>query len=240
MAPREEPLQVYRPEGTHSQTARALLGGMRIVLAGGHGKIALLLSRMLRDAGHDPVGIIRNAAHADDLREAGAEPLILDLERTSAEELAGHLTGADAVVFAAGAGAGSGAARKLTVDRDGAILLADAAEAAGVRRMLVVSAMSADRFDPESDDVFQVYLRAKSEADADIRARALDWTIVRPGSLTDDPPTGRVQVGDTVPAGSIPRADVAAVLVAALAEGRAIRRQFELTSGDSPIAEAAF
>ena len=212
---------------------------MRIVIAGGHGKIALLLSRLLRDAGHEPVGIIRNAEQADDLRDAGAEPLILDLERTTAEQLAEQLTGADAVVFAAGAGPGSGAMRKLTVDRDGAILLAAAAESAGVNRIVVVSAHSADRFDPESDDVFQVYLRAKSAADADIRARTLDWTIVRPGSLTDDPPTGRVQVGDTVPPGRIPRADVAALLASVLVEGRGIRRQFEVTSGGTPIADAA-
>jgi uncharacterized protein YbjT (DUF2867 family) len=212
---------------------------MRILLAGGHGKIALLLSRLLRDAGHDPVGIIRNPAHADDVRAAGAEPLVLDLEATAVDELAGSLADADAVVFAAGAGPGSGAERKLTVDRDGAILLADAAELAGVRRIVVVSAMSADRFEPESDDVFQVYLRAKSEADADIRARSLDWTIVRPGGLTDEAPTGRVQVGDTVPSGRIPRADVAAVLAAVLTEGRAIRRQFELVSGATPIADAA-
>lgn len=212
---------------------------MRIYIAGGHGKIALLLSRLLRDAGHEPVGIIRNPDHADDLRDAGAEPLLLDLEHSSAEELAAHLAGADAVVFAAGAGPGSGAARKLTVDRDGAILLADAAERAGVRRIVVVSAIAADRFDPGSDDVFQIYLHAKSEADADIRARTLDWTIVRPGSLTDEPATGRVQVGDTVPDGSIPRADVAAVLASVLIEGRAIRRQFELTSGDTGIEDTA-
>jgi uncharacterized protein YbjT (DUF2867 family) len=129
--------------------------------------------------------------------------------------------------------------RKLTVDRDGAILLAEASERAGVRRIVVVSAIDADRFDPESDDVFQVYLRAKSEADADIRARTLDWTIVRPGSLTDDPPTGRVQVGDTVPPGRIPRADVAALLASVLSEGRGIRRQFEVTSGGTPIEDAA-
>ncbi len=126
------------------------------------------------------------------------------------------------------------------MDRDGAILLADAAERAGVQRIVVVSAHRTDRFDPGSDDVFQVYLRAKSEADADIRGRTLDWTIVRPGSLTDDPPTGQVQVGDTVPPGRIPRADVAAVLASVLTEGRAIRRQFEVMSGSIPIADAAF
>jgi uncharacterized protein YbjT (DUF2867 family) len=213
---------------------------MRVVIAGGHGKIALLLSRLLRDSGHEPVGIIRNPDHAEDVRAAGAEPLVFDLESGTAEDLSVGLEGADAVVFAAGAGAGSGAARKQTMDRDGAILLADAAERAGVRRVVVVSAHATDRFDPESDDVFQIYLRAKSEADADIRARALDWTIVRPGSLTDDSPTGRVQVGDTVPPGRIPRADVAAVIASVLSEGRAIRRQFELMSGDTPIADAAF
>ncbi|BAU33303.1 sugar epimerase [Microcella alkaliphila] len=141
-------------------------------------------------------------------------------------------------MFAAGAGEGSGAERKLTLDRDGAILLADAAVQAGVRRYVMVSARRADTFDPDSDDVFQVYLRAKSEADAAVRAHDdLDWTIVRPGGLTNDEGTGRVQVGDDV-FGTIPRADVAAVLYALLVTGRGVGAQFELVSGDTPIAEA--
>ncbi|TXN32473.1 SDR family oxidoreductase [Lacisediminihabitans profunda] len=211
---------------------------MRIVIAGGHGSIALLLSSQLATLGHNPVGLIRNAAHAADVRATGAEPVVLDLEHSDVPTLALALAGADAVVFAAGAGPGSSAERKLTVDRDGAILLADAALEAGVPRIVVVSSIGADGFDPESDDVFQVYLRAKSEADAAVRARDLDWTIVRPGALTDDGPTGLVTVGESVDRGSIPRADVAAVVTRLLLDGSAMRRQFEVTSGGTPISAA--
>jgi uncharacterized protein YbjT (DUF2867 family) len=221
---------------------------MRIAIAGGHGKIALLLTRLLSEADHQVLGIIRNPEHTADLESAGAEAVVLDLEKIGADELAGRLEGVDAVVFAAGGGGGSGAARKLTIDRDGAILLADAAERAGTRRYVLVSAMSADDFDPEKaempvDDndgerVFQVYLRAKSEADAAVRERDLDWTIVRPGGLTDDPGTGEVQVAEKTGRGSIPRADVAAVIAELLLSGSGIRSQFELVSGSTPIADA--
>jgi uncharacterized protein YbjT (DUF2867 family) len=248
MAPREEPLPVYPPAQRLFQLplppialarrCACLADCMRIAIAGGHGKIATLLSGLLRNAGHEPIAIIRNPDHADDVRRSGAEPLLFNLETSATEQLAGALAGVDAVVFAAGAGPGSSAARKLTVDRDGAIKLADAAEQAGVRRIVVVSAIAADAFDADSDDVFQIYLRAKSEADADIRTRALDWTIVRPGGLTDEPPTGLVQVGDTVPSGTIPRADVAALLAWVLTERRAIHRQFEVVGGTTTIPEA--
>lgn len=211
---------------------------MRVFIAGGHGQIALLLSRQLVEAGHEPVGIIRNPAHSVDLAAAGATSAILDLEKSGVDEVAEVIAGADAVVFAAGAGSGSTAERKLTVDRDGAILLGEAAVAAGVQRYVVISAMSTDSFDPDSDDVFQVYLRAKSEADAAIKAMSLDWTIVRPGGLTDESPTGSVTVGATVDRGSIPRADVAAVIVTLLSTGSVIREQFEVISGDTPIADA--
>jgi uncharacterized protein YbjT (DUF2867 family) len=212
--------------------------GMRVVIAGGHGQIALLTSRLLAEAGHTPVGLIRNPAQVGDLAAVGAEAAVVDLEHSDVDAVAAVLAGADAVVFAAGAGPNSGAPRKLTLDRDGAVLLADAAERAGVRRYLMVSALDTDRFDPGSDDVFQVYLRAKSEADADLRRRDLDWTVVRPGGLTDDPPTGRVRLAPQTGQGSIPRADVAAVLVALLATGAGVGAQFELISGDTPVAEA--
>lgn len=211
---------------------------MRVVIAGGHGQIALLTERLLADAGHQPVGLIRNPAHADDLVAAGAEPLVLDLERSDATTVAAALAGVDAVLFAAGSGPGSGAARKLTVDRDGAVLLADAAVRAGVRRYVMVSSMGADSHDPDSDDIFQVYLRAKSEADADLRRRDLDWTVVRPGGLTDEEPTGRVRLAESTGRGTVPRADVAAVLVELVVHGLAVGQQFELVSGDDPLAEA--
>jgi uncharacterized protein YbjT (DUF2867 family) len=211
---------------------------MRVAIAGGHGKIALQLERLLSEAGHEAVGIIRNPDQAADLLVVGGIPLVIDLEHTDVETVATDLVGVDAVVFAAGAGPGSGAERKWSVDRDAAILMADAAEHAGVRRYVLISARRADDYDPNSDEVFQIYLRAKSEADADLRERDLDWTIVRPGGLTDDPPTGKVTVADDTGDGTIPRADVAALVVETLVERLAIRRQFEVISGDQPIAEA--
>jgi uncharacterized protein YbjT (DUF2867 family) len=210
---------------------------MRIVIAGGHGKIALHLAQQLHISGHQAASLIRNPAHADDVTVAGGEPVVLDLEHSSAAELAEHLAGADAVVFAAGAGPNSTAARKLTVDRDGATLLIAAAKLAGIGHYVMVSAMGADGFDADSEEIFQVYLRAKSEADAALRESGLDWTIVRPGGLTDEPPTGEIVIGETVERGMISRADVAAVLLSCLA-GAASGRQFEVISGSIPIAEA--
>jgi uncharacterized protein YbjT (DUF2867 family) len=211
---------------------------MRIVIAGGHGTIALLLSRLLADAGHQPVGLIRSEAQVADLAAAGAEAVVLDLEHADLEAVSAALRGADAAVFAAGAGGGSNSPRTQSIDRDGAILFADAAVSSGVRRLVVVSSAGADTGDAASDDQFQIYLRAKADADAAIREKDLDWTILRPVSLTDSAPTGRITVGETVDRGSIPRADVAAIIVAALEHDLAIHRQFEATGGGQPIAEA--
>lgn len=212
--------------------------GLDVVIAGGHGQIALLLERRLTDAGHRVRGIIRNPDHAQDLAAAGAESIVLDLEDTSAEELAAAVRGADAVVFAAGGGPNSGAARKETVDKGAAILLADAAELAGVRRYVMVSAMGTDRADPTSDEVFQIYLRAKAAADADLQRRDLDWTIVRPGALTDAPGTGRVRLGASTGYGEVPRADVAHVLHAVLETPSSAGRVVELIGGETPVTEA--
>ncbi|WP_022885892.1 SDR family oxidoreductase [Glaciibacter superstes] len=211
---------------------------MRVAIAGGHGKIALHLEKLLADAGHEAIALIRNPEHGADVLVAGGIPAVVDLETTDADALATDLAGVDAVVFAAGAGPGSTAERKNTVDRDGAILLADAAVRAGIRRYVLISAIATDDFDPDSDDVFQVYLRAKSEADADVRGRDLDWTIVRPGGLTDDAPTGRVRLAESTGRGSIPRADVAAIIASALVDGYGIRAQFEAVSGEESVKDA--
>jgi uncharacterized protein YbjT (DUF2867 family) len=212
---------------------------MRVVIAGGHGKIALRLARLLVARDDLPVGLVRDPDHFDDLRAFDAEPVLCDLERADVDEVAGHLTGADAVVFAAGAGPGSGAARKETVDRGAAALLADAAERVGVRRYLQVSAMGLDRADqPGTDEVFAVYLRAKKAAEDDLRRRHLDWTILRPGRLTNDRGTGQVRLGAEVPYGSVPRDDVASVLLALLDEPRSAGLTLELISGDLPVADA--
>jgi uncharacterized protein YbjT (DUF2867 family) len=211
---------------------------LTVAVVGGHGQIARLLLRRLAADGHRGLGVIRREEQAADIRADGGEPVLFDLESESAAALAERIAGADAVVFAAGAGPGSGSARKMTVDRNGALLAADAAELAGITRLLVVSALAADDFEVGSDEIFQVYLRAKSEADALIRDRDLDWTIVRPGGLTDEPPTGRVRIAERTGPGSVPRADVAEVLLELLVGGGAVRRQFELISGADPIPAA--
>ncbi|MGW6914089.1 NAD(P)H-binding protein [Kitasatospora sp. NPDC054939] len=213
---------------------------MRTVIAGGHGRIALLLERLLAERGDRPAGIIRRPEQAPDLVDAGAEPLVLDLEAATAPELARLLEGADAVVFAAGAGPGSGAARKKTVDRDAAVLLADAAGLAGVRRCLVVSSMGADaQAHHPGDPVFEAYLRAKGAADDAVRARtALDWTVLRPGRLTDGPGTGLVRLAPEVGRGSVDRADVAAVLAELLTEPGTAGLTLELVAGNATVAEA--
>jgi uncharacterized protein YbjT (DUF2867 family) len=208
-----------------------------VAIAGGHGKIALQLTRRLSARRERVVGLIRNPAHADDVRAAGGEPVLLDLEQAGVPEISRAVTGASAVVFAAGAGPGSGAARKLTVDRDGAIKLLEAAVAVDVPRYLMISAVGAED-PPDGDDVFSVYLRAKAEADAAVQASDLAWTIVRPGRLTDEPGTGLVRIDLEPFRGEIPRADVAAVLDALLAAARAQRRILYVNAGPTPVEQA--
>jgi uncharacterized protein YbjT (DUF2867 family) len=210
---------------------------MRVAIAGAHGQIAIQLIPLLAERGDTVVGLIRNPAHAEDVREAGAEPVILDLEQAEPAEIAAAIAGADAAVFAAGAGPGSGAERKLTVDRDGAIKLLEASREAGVRRYVVVSAVGAES-PPDGDDVFSVYLRAKAEADEAVIASDSDWVIVRPGGLTDDPGTGCARIDVTPFRGRVARADVAAVLAALIAEPRAARRVLYVNGGEQPIADA--
>jgi uncharacterized protein YbjT (DUF2867 family) len=171
------------------------------------------------------------------VRQAGAEPAVVDLEHASEEEVAQAIAGCDAVVFAAGAGPGSGSARKETMDYGGAVKLIAAAKEAGVGRYVIVSSMGAN---PETagDDTFSVYLRAKGRADDAVRASGLDWTVVRPGGLTNDPGKGRVRLGENISRGQVPRDDVAAVLVAVLDSPNAIGRTVDLIGGDTQVAEA--
>lgn len=211
---------------------------MRIVIAGGHGQIALRLERLLAARGDEAAGIIRNPQQSEDLRAAGAEPVVLDLESATVEEAAEVLSGADAAVFAAGAGPNSGTDRKDTVDRGAAVLFADAAERAGVRRYIVVSSMGADPDHP-GDEVFDVYLRAKGAADAYVRSRtALDWTILRPGMLTNDAGTGLVLLAASTGRGPVPRDDVAAALVELLDTSATAGLTLELISGNVPVSVA--
>ena len=211
----------------------------RIVIAGGHGQIALLLEARLSAAGHTVQGLIRRPEGADDLVAAGAEPVVFDLESSTAQELAEVIRGADAVVFAAGAGAGSSAERKYTVDFGGSVLLADAAELAGVGRFVQVSSMGAGApAAPGSDPVWVAYLDAKTKAEDDLRRRKLNWTILRPGSLLNTAGIGLVQLAPHTGGGSVPREDVANVLAELLDQGAALQQTLELVSGAVPIFQA--
>jgi uncharacterized protein YbjT (DUF2867 family) len=210
---------------------------MRVVIAGGHGQIARQFGRLVTQAGHEAVGMIRKPEQVPDLQDDGIEPALIDLEATDVEEMTDIVRGADAVLFAAGGGADGNAARKETVDKGAAIMLADAARAAGVRRYVMISAMGTEQADPDSDDVFQVYLRAKQAADDHLRSTDLDWTVVRPGRLTDDVPTGLVQVG-TLEAGSVTRGDVAHVLAEVIEADNTIGKTFDVLNGDQPVKAA--
>lgn len=206
-----------------------------IVIAGGHGQIARQLAQLLVDRGHTVRGLIRNPGHADDLTAIGVTPVVCDME--GEDRLDARTDGADAVVFAAGAGPGSGPERKQTVDLGAALKLIAACEATGVRRYLMVSAISAA--DPESGPESMVpYLRAKAGADHALQESALDYTIVRPGGLTDDAGKGKVTAAETLERGEIPRADVAAVLAACLADDHTVGKTFAVVSGPTPIAAA--
>ena len=211
---------------------------MRVAIAGGHGQIAMLLHPLLVERGDEPVGLIRNPEHAGEVTRAGAEPVVCDLEEAKADALAAAIEGADAVVFAAGAGPGSGAERKWSMDHGGAAKLIEAAKLNGIDRYVIVSSIGADNPPAEGGEVFGEYLRAKAAADRDLAASGLDHTIVRPGRLTDAQPTGLVGTGSEVARAEIPRADVAAVIAAVLHEPATVGKAFNLVSGEAPIDEA--
>ena len=211
---------------------------MQVVIAGGHGKIAMELTRLLDERGDQVRSLIRNSDHAGEVSEAGAkETVVCDLEHEDGDGIATAVGTADAVVFAAGAGPDSGSERKETMDYGGAVKLIEAAEENGISRYVIVSSMGADP-DREGEATFDVYLRAKGRADAALAESGLDHTIVRPGGLTDDPPTGEVFASESGERGQIPRADVAATLAAVLTTPSSIGKSFELISGSTPISEA--
>jgi uncharacterized protein YbjT (DUF2867 family) len=207
---------------------------MNVVIVGGHGQIALRLEKLLAERGDSPRGIVRHTEQAADLEAIGAEPIVLDIENV--DDISDALAGADAVVFAAGAGPGSGPARKRTVDYGGAVKLADAAQQKEIRRYLMVSAIGANHPERWSDQM-KPYYEAKAEADQYVADSGLDYTIVRPGRLTDDPGTGKVAV-DGSGSGSVTRDDVAAVLAECLTADNTIGKAFDLLNDGTPIAEA--
>jgi len=210
---------------------------MKVAIAGGHGKIGTRLTRLLVDRGDAVLSINRKPDYSDEIRALGAEPVVCDLEQATEEELVEALDAADAIVFAAGAGPGSGPERKWTMDHGGAVKLIAAAKAGSIARYVIVSSVGADPDHP-GDETFDVYLRAKGKADAELAASGLDHTIVRPHGLTDDAGSGTVRVGNGLERGEISRDDVAAVLAVSLIEERTIGKTFEVVAGDTPIAEA--
>jgi nucleoside-diphosphate-sugar epimerase len=210
---------------------------MIVAIAGAHGRIAMRLAAMLVAGGDEVIGLIRSPDHEEDIRGLGASPVVCDLEYATQREIASAIADADAAVFAAGAGPGSGAERKLTVDRDGAIKLLHAAEQAGIQRYVIISSVGAEA-PPDDDDVFSVYLRAKAEADAAVQASDRDWTIVRPGALTDDPAGARLRIGSEPFRGEVPRDDVAAVLARLLPDQRAHGRVLYVNGGDHTLEQA--
>lgn len=212
---------------------------MRVAIVGGHGQIARLLHPLLVKAGHEPVALVRNESHRTELETAGAEVRLLDIEQEDADAFARAFAGSDAVVFAAGGGPDGNIERKRTVDLEGSLKSAEAARLAGIQRFVQVSAIDVDNpVAPDTGEVWRAYVEAKRDADAALRATDLDWTIIRPGRLTDEPATGRVALGPDVARASVPRADVAAVLAAVLDRPATIGHQWNLVSGDLGIDEA--
>lgn len=212
----------------------------RIVVIGGHGKIAQLLARTLAESGHAVTSIIRNPAHSDAIAALGATPVVLDIESASTEMIGEHLSGADVVVFSAGAGGGN-PARTYAVDRDAAIRCIDATAAlTPTPRFVMVSYFGAgpDHGVPE-DNSFFPYAEAKAAADQHLRASSVPWTIVAPGGLTDGPATGAIVTrAQGSSGGAVSRADVAAVLAAVIDAPASVGKTYEFVAGPTPI-EAA-
>ena len=207
---------------------------MEITIVGASGQIARLLHPILLEKGHSVRGIIRKNEQAEDLKKMEVEPVVADVEKL--DDISEAVGETDAVLFAAGAGPGSGAERKWTVDRDGAIKLIDAAKKNGVNRYVMISAMGLDK--PRGNEVFQVYQQAKAQADEALRKSGLDYTIVKPGRLTNEPGEGMVAISKKLDRGEIPREDVAAVLAEVLETPETIGKEFDLLSGNQPIRQA--
>ena len=193
---------------------------------------------MLAEDGHEVRGLVRKEEQMPDVEADGAEPVLVDLEDERVEAVGRAVEGCDAVIFAAGAGPGSGAARKETMDYGGAVKLVEAAEQHNVRRYLMLSSMGAG--DPEGgSEPMRPYLRAKARADERLQGSGLDYTVIRPGSLTEGEETGRIQAEESLGRrGEISRADVARTFAEALETENTYRKTFEILAGDTPIREA--
>jgi uncharacterized protein YbjT (DUF2867 family) len=212
---------------------------MRVAIVGGHGKVARQLHPLLVRSGHTPVALVRWEAYRAELEELGSEVRLLDIEHDGVDRFTAAFTGCEAVVFSAGGGPDGNVERKRTVDLEGSLKSIEAATSLGIRRFLQVSAISVDDpVPPDTGEVWRAYVEAKRDADAALRSSGLDWTIIRPGRLTDDPGTGAVSLGPDVARGAIPRADVAGVLAAVLTDDRTIGHQWNAVAGVTPIGQA--
>lgn len=211
----------------------------KVAIVGAHGQIGKLIIKHLRAQGLEAIGIVRKPEQLSQMEALGADPVLVDIENASAQELANGLKGADAVVFAAGAGGGSTAERKQTVDYAGSVLLAQAAQLAGIRRYVQISAIGVDDpLKPDTDPVWKAYVEAKRDADIELRKSGLDWTIIRPGPLTDDAATGLITLNEHAGRGEVTREDVALVVVAVLQTPSSTGKQWELRGGDTPVRDA--
>ncbi len=208
---------------------------MHVFIAGANGQIGQHLLREIADSNHEARALIRHPDQGPELQQLGATETVLgDLEQDCSEAM----RGCDAVIFAAGSGPHTGPDKTIDVDQDGAIRLVDTAKAMGIKRFIIVSSMGAGS--PEKGpEKLQHYLRAKHNADEHLKNSGLDYTIVRPGRLTDDDGTGKVTVSaDLKEVGKIPRQDVARVLLAVLDSDNATDAVFDVVSGDTPVSEA--
>ena len=211
----------------------------KIAIVGGNGKVARHVITQLVTHGHEPVALVRNPTYQHDLEQLGAHVRMLDIEQDGVDHYAAAFAECDAIVFSAGGGPDGNIERKRTVDLGGSLASIEAAQKTGIDRFVQISAINADRPVPDgAEPVWKAYVEAKRDADIALRESGLDWTILRPGHLTDDEGTGLVTLGDTVGRGDIPRADVAAVVVAALDNPVSIGRQWDVVGGQTPVDEA--
>ena len=210
-----------------------------VAVVGGNGKIARRLHPLLVERGHTPVALVRSEGQRADLEALGAQVRILDIENATTDDFAAAFEGCDTVVFAAGGGPDGNIERKRTVDLEGSLKSIQAATERGISRFVQVSAINVD--EPVAEDageVWAAYVAAKADADTALRGTNLDWTILRPGRLTDDEGTGKVDLGPDVQRAEIPRADVAAVIAELIDTGAGVRVQANLVSGEVPVATA--
>jgi uncharacterized protein YbjT (DUF2867 family) len=211
----------------------------RVAIVGGAGKVSRQLIPLLIEAGIEPVPLARRDEQLADLERMGAKPRRLDIEKSSADDFLAAFEGCDGIVFAAGGGADGNVERKRTVDLEGSIKSMEAAKGAGIDRFVQVSAIGVDQpLGGSAGEAWTAYVEAKRAADDALRQTQLAWTILRPGGLTDDPGTGLVRLAPEVERGTIPRADVAAVIVECLTNEDSVGRQWELVSGSTPVAKA--